>query len=136
MNQDPIRGRFTAGLILLVVLPISTHGKPARSRPSVAAPGRAKAIIEASGVEGGLVVVIGCDDPALLADIRGAGPYLVHGLDADQGKVSAARERLRQRGLYGPVTVSRLRGAQLPYVESLVNLVVVTGQTRSRSRRC
>jgi len=72
----------------------------------------------------------GCDAPALLADLRGAGPYLVHGLDGDPGKVAAAREHLRQENLYGPVTVSRLRGAQLPYVDSLVNMVVVTGPTQ------
>jgi len=75
-------------------------------------------------------VVIGCDDPALLADLRGAGPYLVHGLDGDPEKVAAARKHLRQKNLYGPVTVSRLRGGQLPYVDSLVNLIVVTGHTQ------
>ena len=30
----------------------------------------AKQILEASGVQGGLVVVIGCDSPALLAQLR------------------------------------------------------------------
>ena len=87
----------------------------------------AKQILDASGVKGGLVVVVGCDDPQLLADLRGAGPYLVHGLDGDPGKVAAARKHLRQKNLYGPVTVSRLRGAELPYVDSLVNLIVHAG---------
>jgi len=35
---------------------------------------------------------------------------------------------LHQRGLYGPVTVARLEGSQLPYVDNLVNVIVVTGQ--------
>ena len=93
--------------------------------PSEATAQDARQILDASGIKGGLVVVIGCDDPALLADLRGAGPYLVHGLDDDPGKVAAARKHLRQKNLYGPVTVSRLRGAELPYVDSLVNLLVI-----------
>jgi len=86
----------------------------------------AKAVVERSGVKGGLVVVIGCDSPALLEGLRGAGPYLVHGLDVDPKTVSAARQYLGKKNLYGPVTVSRLRGTQLPYTDSLVNLIVIT----------
>jgi len=44
-------------------------------------------ILAASGIEGGLVVCIGCDDPQLLVEIGKAGPYLVQGLDTDAGKV-------------------------------------------------
>ena len=110
---------------LPAVLALSTYGGRVAAGSTGAAPDSAKAIVEASGVQGGLVVVIGCSDPALLADLRGAGPYLVHGLDGDPGKVAAARKHLRQRNLYGPVTVSRLRGPQLPYVDSLVNLLVL-----------
>ena len=95
-----------------------------------ASPDSARALIKASGVRGGLVVVVGCDDPSLLAALRAAGPYLIHGLDADPGKIAAARSHLLRRGLYGTVTVSRLKGAQLPYVDSLVNLIVVTGPTQ------
>jgi len=90
----------------------------------------ARQILGASGVKGGLVVVIGCDNPTLLASLRRAGPYLVHGLDEDPVKVAAARKHLRQENLYGPVTVSWPRGEQMPYVDSLVNLIVVTGDTR------
>ena len=100
--------------------------------PSVSAgavPDGAKSLLETSGVKGGLIVVIGCDDPALLADVQAAGPYLVHGLDDDPGKVAAARKHLRQKDLYGPVSVSRLRGARLPFVDGVVNLVVVMGPT-------
>jgi len=113
----------------MAVLALPTYGSRVDSGPPGAAPDSAKALVEASGIKGGLVVVIGCDDPALLADLRGAGPYLVHGLDGDPEKVAAVRKHLRQKNLYGPVTVSLLRGAQLPYVDSLVNMIVVTGHT-------
>jgi len=84
-----------------------------------------KQILDASGVQGGLVVVIGCDSPALLAELRASESYLVHGLDRNPGKVAAARTYLRERGLYGLVTASRWDGSQLPFVDSLVNLVVI-----------
>jgi len=92
----------------------------------VARAGEAEPILEASGVQGGLVVVIGCDSPALLAGLRARDSYLVHGLDRDPGKVARAREHLLEEGLYGPVTVSRWQGPQLPYVDNLVNLIVLT----------
>ncbi len=130
MTQNPTGWQLTAGLALLAALALSTHGSQADSGSPGAAPDSAKAIVEESGIKGGLVVVIGCDDPALLANLRRAGPYLLHGLDDDPEKVAAARKHLRQKNLYGPVTVSRLRGAQLPYVDSLVNMMVVTGPTQ------
>jgi len=120
MTQHSLRWQLTAGLTLLAVFVLSAYGMAAD----------AETFVKPSGIKGGLVVVIGCDDPALLANLRQAGPYLVHGLDDDPEKVAAARKHLREKNLYGPVTVSRLRGVQLPYVDSLVNMIVVTGETR------
>ena len=84
-------------------------------------------ILSAGGLKGGLVVVIGCDDPALLAGLRPSSAYLVHGLDADPAKVAAARKHLQAKGPYGRVTASRLRGGRLGYVDGLVNMIVLTG---------
>ena len=128
MTRHPVRWQRIARVALLVCLTLSACGLGAESAPG-AATHAAEAIIQASGIKGGLVVVIGCDDRALLADLQGAGPFLVHGLDADPDKIAAARKHLRQKDLYGPVTVSRLRGAALPYVDGVVNLVVVTAPT-------
>ena len=50
---------------------------------SVAKAQDAKQILDGSGVKGGLVVAIGCDNPALLAQLRASNSYLVHGLDRD-----------------------------------------------------
>ncbi|MBC8868961.1 MAG: PQQ-binding-like beta-propeller repeat protein [Planctomycetes bacterium] len=85
----------------------------------------AKQILDASGVKGGLIVVIGCDRPTLLAELRAGDSYLVHGLDRDPGKVAASRDYLRDKGLYGSVTAARWDGSQLPFVDSLVNLIVL-----------
>ena len=56
----------------------------------------ARKILEISGVQGGLVVVIGCDSPELLEELRAGDSYLVHALDRDAGKVADA-----PRTLYG-----------------------------------
>ena len=93
----------------------------------------ARQILEVGGVQGGLVVVIGCDRPALLAELRAGSSYLVHGLDRDPEKVAAARTDLQGKGLYGPVTVAQWDGSKLPFVDRLVNLVVATGEFRVAS---
>ena len=118
------RWRFIAGVALSVVLVFSVYAcKVVPEAPEKTADSAA-AILEKSGVKGGLVVVIGWDDPGLLADIRGAGPYMVSGLEGDPEKITAARTMLREKKLYGPVAVSQIAGSQLPFVDNLVNLVV------------
>jgi len=97
--------------------------------PAEAGAQDAKQILDASGVQGGLVVVIGCESPGLLAELRAGDAYLVQGLDRDPKKVADARKYVRDKGLYGSITVARWKGSQLPYVDNLVNMIVVTGDT-------
>ncbi|MHC4179996.1 MAG: outer membrane protein assembly factor BamB family protein, partial [Planctomycetota bacterium] len=47
-----------------------------------------------------------------------------HGLDADPKNVAAAREHVKSLGVYGRVSVDRLLGRRLPYMDNLINLVV------------
>jgi outer membrane protein assembly factor BamB len=86
----------------------------------------AKEILDATGVKGGLVVHIGCGDGTLTADLRAGEGYLVHALDPDPAAVERARRTVRDRGLYGKVSVDRLVGSTLPYVGNLVKLVVAS----------
>jgi SAM-dependent methyltransferase len=84
----------------------------------------AKEILKATGVQGGLVVHLGCGDGKLTAALRANDRYLVHGLDADPGNVRKAREHVHAKGLYGPVSIDGLAGKLLPYADNLANLVV------------
>jgi len=86
----------------------------------------AEAIYEATGVQGGLVVQLGCGDGKLTAALRVNDRYLVHGLDADTACVTKTRELLQAKGLYGPVTADCFDGRHLPYVRELVNLLVLS----------
>ena len=81
-------------------------------------------ILEATGVKGGLVVVIGCDDPDLLTGLHASNAFLVRGLDTDAAKVRAARQRIQAKGLYGKVSAARFDGRNLPFVGDIVNLLV------------
>jgi len=89
-----------------------------------AQPLTADAIYEATGVQGGLVVHLGCGDGRLTAALRANDRYLVHGLDSDAACVAKTRELLHAKGLYGPVSADVFDGQHLPYVGDLVNLLV------------
>ncbi len=83
-------------------------------------------LARSSGVEGGIIVHVGCGDGLetvkLLLDER----YLVHGLDVDEAKVRQARENILGMGLYGRISVDRYDGKRLPYTDNLINLLIVS----------
>ncbi len=86
--------------------------------------GRAKRILDAAGIRGGLIVHLGCGDGRLTSALRASDIHLVHGLEADAEKVRQTRQRVASQGLYGPVSIGVFDGKHLPYVDNLVNLVV------------
>jgi len=89
-----------------------------------------KDIVKASGVKGGLVVHVGCgqDDGKLTAELCVNDRYLVHGLDTDPKNVEKARKHIRSLpgSIYGRVSVDSFDGRGLPYIDNLVNLVVIS----------
>jgi len=85
---------------------------------------RARQILEATGVDGGLIVHLGCGHGRLTAELCAGPSYLVHGLDAYAENVHEARRYVQTLGLCGQVSIDRLDGTRLPYVDNLVNLVV------------
>jgi outer membrane protein assembly factor BamB/SAM-dependent methyltransferase len=91
---------------------------------SWAADERARQLLDATGVKGGLIVHIGCGDGRLTAALRANDSFLVHGLDTNAANVNSARDHIQSLGLYGAVSVDRLQSNRLPYVDNLVNLVV------------
>lgn len=85
----------------------------------------AAAILEVSGFDRGFVVHLGAGDGKLTAALRQNAYIQVHGLEADTNRVAAARRHILDAGSYGPVSVVQFSGTQLPYVDNLVNLLVV-----------
>jgi len=85
---------------------------------------QARQIFEATGIQGGLVVHIGCGDGKLTSALRVSESYLVHGLDINAKNVEIARKYIKSLGIYGKVSVEKLNGKQLPYTDNLVNLII------------
>ena len=94
------------------VLPTTAHSEDAEQ------------ILSATGVQGGLIVHLGCGDGKLTAALRAGDGYLVHGLDADRANVARARAYVESLGLYGDVAIDEWVGPALPYADNLVNLLV------------
>jgi len=84
----------------------------------------AQDILGATGVRGGLIVHVGCQDGRVLLALRARKNIVVHGLDTDPADVAKAREVIGKAGLYGPVAADTFDGRRLPYAENLVNLLV------------
>jgi len=116
------RRRARCGALVLILMLGAAAGRDAAAADEATA--LAGAILSATGIQGGLIVHLGCGDGRLTAALRAADAYLVHGLDADPASIEKARRHIRSTGLYGPVSVDRLAGARLPYATNLVNLVV------------
>jgi outer membrane protein assembly factor BamB len=111
-------------IILIVGLALAL-ASPAGSGLA-AEPPSANEILAASGIKGGMIVHVGCGDGKLTAALRANPSYLVHGLESDAENVAPAREHLQAIGQHGNVSVERWSGDRLPYIDNLVNLVVVT----------
>jgi len=85
----------------------------------------AQQILDAAGVQGGVVVHVGCGDGKLTAALGADDRFVVHGLDADASTVDVARQHIRSLGLYGRVSVEPWAGNSLPYIDNFVNLILV-----------
>lgn len=110
---------FRTFLALGAVLAIIPSRLAASSEQDVAS-----GILRDTGIQGGLVVHVGCGNGRLTAALRAHDGFLVHGLDADAESVAKAREHLRARACYGPVCVDTFDGRHLPYSDRVVNLLV------------
>ena len=86
---------------------------------ALAATAAAGSIPEAAGVQGGLIVHVGCGDGRTTAALRVNERFIVQGLDTDRAAVATAREHIHTLGLYGSVTANTFDGRHLPYVGKL-----------------
>ncbi len=114
MSPSRSRGRVAVTTVLLSGMILS----------GASAAETAADLVRDSSIRGGLIVHAGGGDPAFTAALRVNDRYIVQGLETDPARVAAARVRLRAAGVYGPVSVDRWDGKQLPYIDNLVNLLV------------
>ncbi|MFP4058698.1 MAG: PQQ-binding-like beta-propeller repeat protein [Candidatus Brocadiia bacterium] len=118
---EPLRPRLRARRRWALALVLCLAGLAgAGERPGA----RARRILAAARVRGGLIVRLGCADGRLAAALGAESGAIVHGLDADPANVQRARATARAAGLGGRVTASAWDGRHLPYADNLVSLVV------------
>ncbi len=113
---SPFRRRLLAALTCGIILFLL-------SAPVASAEDAAE-LLELSGIDGGLIVHLGCSDGTLTTELRAGDQYFVHGLDSDAKDVAAGRANLIEQGIYGPVSIDKWDGKLLPYADNLVNLIV------------
>ncbi|NQV31274.1 MAG: PQQ-binding-like beta-propeller repeat protein, partial [Phycisphaeraceae bacterium] len=83
-------------------------------------------LVQRSGIQGGLIVHVGCDEGEQTATLRVNDRFLVLGLDTDHSQINQARKYIQSLGLYGPVAVDAFDGKHLPLIDNTVNLLVMT----------
>lgn len=82
-------------------------------------------LLQESGVSGGLVVYLGVDDPSEILAFGDRDAFLVHCLCSDAEDAETAKQLLVDAGLYGRATAEYWPHKTLPFIDNLVNLVVV-----------
>jgi len=82
---------------------------------------------DGSGFRGGVIVHLGCGDGQRTATLRTGHNCLVQGLDTSTDAVRSARAHLITQGVHGVVTAAEFDGRTLPYIDNVVNLLVVDG---------
>lgn len=120
----PVRSKATAAMLIAwwsIAAVVSALPLQAASPDEVA-----QQILQTTGTSGGLILHVGCGDGTLTAALGRKDAFLVQGLDPDPDNVERARQHVRQCGLYGRVSIDRLQGGRLPYINNLANLVVVS----------
>lgn len=87
-------------------------------------------VVKDSGIKGGIIVHLDCNDGKETAKLRINNNLTVQGLDTSRKDVDAARKYLSSQGLYGKVTATLFDGKNLPYADDLVNLIVSESTTQ------
>ncbi len=87
--------------------------------------GTAEHVRTTTNARRGLSVCVGCADPKVLTDLWQDGYGLVEGVDRDATAVEQAQDYLRKKGVYGKITARQLNDPKLPYIDNLVNTIVV-----------
>lgn len=114
--------RFPSILCVLCAVVVQTFGAP---RPIVG-PGAGAKFIEQFKFSGGIVVALDFEDGNFLADLATDAPFLIQGLLKDGERVAAARKAIQKAGVYGKVSCNGYNGRDLPYVDNLVNVLLVS----------
>jgi outer membrane protein assembly factor BamB/ubiquinone/menaquinone biosynthesis C-methylase UbiE len=89
---------------------------------------RGKTTLDATGVQGGLVVHVGCGAGELTAEMCVNESYIIEGLDTDGRSIESARRHAQSLKRLGRLSFATFDGQRLPYPDNLVNLLVISNE--------
>ena len=124
MKKKSVSVAATAAILLLSCVISLIAAQPINPQQQAAK------ILNAANFKGGLIIHIGSADGALTTALRAGDNYIVQGLDTDPDNVKKAGRAIASKALNGKVTVRQFDGTNLPYIDNLANLIVVTGKCK------
>ncbi|MBT3380508.1 MAG: PQQ-binding-like beta-propeller repeat protein [Lentisphaerae bacterium] len=127
-----MRKQDTARFLSAAVLVLVSMAFPRMTSAQTAGDPAAE-LIASSGIPGGICVVVGRDCADLAVAVAKQGPFTVHVLCPDADSCTRTRNQIRGRGVYGTVSAMVWADSGLPYVPSLVNVLIVTDAPDSTS---
>ncbi len=113
--------------VFIIVTALINQDTGKTIQPSGSPSEQANAIINMTGLKGGLIVHLNSGDGTLTEALRQSDSYQVQGLDTQKNNVKKARQYIMSKGSYGPVSIDRLMGSELPYNDNFVNMIVASG---------
>jgi len=117
---------LAVGVVLMV--PAAAVGLTADAKSDEA--NLARHLLARAGLSRGICALPRCGDGALAVAVAESSGFLVHALDSRPAAVAVARRLADEKGLLGHrVIVEKRIGAQLPYADNCVDLVLVTDLT-------
>jgi outer membrane protein assembly factor BamB len=82
--------------------------------------------LKQSEVKGGFIVHLGATDGSTTTALRPSDNYQVQALVTDTSKLDAVRKQIRKgAGTYGPIAADYWKDGQLPYIDNMVNLLLI-----------
>mgnify|MGYP003634719045 CR=1 FL=1 len=115
--QSPMRKRFLTFLVTLLAVALPVFSQDA------------DLIKSAARLRGGIIVVLDAKDAALLSGLAVRPALQVQALMQQSEVVDSLRETIQEAGDYGQVSVNHYDGAELPYIDNLVNFLVCDSDT-------
>ncbi len=83
-------------------------------------------ILQESGLKGGFAAHVGSEDGTTTTALRPSEAFQVQALVTDASKLDAVRKEIRKEaGTYGPIAADSWKGGRLPYVDNMVNLLLI-----------
>ena len=114
--------KYRQRLYVLLFLLVTCFVLPVKADESAVT----RTLLQNAGFKGGFIVHVGCGNGSLTTELQRQGKCLVHGLDANAAAIKTTQQSLQSAKEDNEVIFDAFDGVALPYVDNMVNLLVVS----------